>query len=170
MPSGRGSSSASSVLLAEAIRVGTAPARNYSLAEADSIIPVGALVAQKLYGKTRPVPGHCLRGDRGLGQVMNGCESAPMKTRVIMPSCTTSPSVRPAAFTDTPPRRRGIFGGMPALKKFPSFEEGAGAVPGKVRDGRREVRTPSYLQLSAIVVTDVRLIRSAPSCRTRVLP
>jgi uncharacterized protein len=53
MPSGRGSSSASSVL-AEAIRRGTAPAA-IILASADAIIAVGAIVARKLYGKACPV-------------------------------------------------------------------------------------------------------------------
>jgi predicted aconitase with swiveling domain len=53
MPSGRGSSSASSVL-AEAIRRGTAPAA-IILATPDPIIVVGAIVARKLYGKTCPI-------------------------------------------------------------------------------------------------------------------
>ena len=53
MPSGRGSSSASSVL-AEAIRRGTAPAA-IILTIADPIITVGAIVAHKLYGRTCPV-------------------------------------------------------------------------------------------------------------------
>jgi predicted aconitase with swiveling domain len=53
MPSGRGSSSASSVL-AEAIRRGTAPAA-IILTIADPIITVGAIVARKLYGKACPV-------------------------------------------------------------------------------------------------------------------
>jgi predicted aconitase with swiveling domain len=53
MPSGRGSSSASSVL-AEAIRLGTAPA-GLILAEPDPIITVGAIVAAKLYGTHCPV-------------------------------------------------------------------------------------------------------------------
>jgi uncharacterized protein len=53
MPSGRGSSSASSVL-AEAIRVQTAPA-GILLAEPDSILAVGAIVAQKLYGIAVPI-------------------------------------------------------------------------------------------------------------------
>ena len=53
MPSGRGSSSSSSVL-AEAIRAGTAPAA-IVLAEPDDIILLGALVAQELYGITCPV-------------------------------------------------------------------------------------------------------------------
>jgi predicted aconitase with swiveling domain len=53
MPSGRGSSSASSVL-AEAIRRGTAPAA-IILAMPDAIVAVGAIVAEKLYGKICPV-------------------------------------------------------------------------------------------------------------------
>lgn len=53
MPSGRGSSSASSVL-AEAIRRGVAPAA-IILAIPDPIITVGAIVARKLYDKTCPV-------------------------------------------------------------------------------------------------------------------
>ena len=48
MPSGRGSSSSSSVL-AEAIRAGTAPAA-IVLLEADPIIALGAIVARELYG------------------------------------------------------------------------------------------------------------------------
>jgi len=53
MPSGRGSSSSSSVL-AEAIRLGTAPLA-ILLAEPDEILVLGALVAQHLYGRTCPV-------------------------------------------------------------------------------------------------------------------
>ena len=53
MPSGRGSSSSSSVL-AEAIRVGTAPAA-IVLGEADPIFALGAIVARELYGKVTPV-------------------------------------------------------------------------------------------------------------------
>jgi predicted aconitase with swiveling domain len=53
MPSGRGSSSASSVL-AEAIRRGTAPAA-IVIAMPDPIITVGAIVAAKLYGKNCPI-------------------------------------------------------------------------------------------------------------------
>ena len=53
MPSGRGSSSASSVL-AEAIRLGTAPAA-IILAEPDPIITVGAIIAARLYGRLCPV-------------------------------------------------------------------------------------------------------------------
>ncbi len=53
MTSGRGSSSASSVL-AEAIRLRTAPAA-FVLAERDEIIALGALVAEEIYGVTTPI-------------------------------------------------------------------------------------------------------------------
>ena len=53
MPSGRGSSSSSSVL-AEAVRLGTAPLA-ILLAEPDEILMLGALVAQHLYARTCPV-------------------------------------------------------------------------------------------------------------------
>jgi len=53
MPSGRGSSSASTAL-AEAIRLGTAPAA-IVLTEMDEILTAGAIVAARLYGRTCPV-------------------------------------------------------------------------------------------------------------------
>jgi predicted aconitase with swiveling domain len=53
MPSGRGSSSSSSIL-AEAIRLGTAPAA-IVLDEPDGVLVVGALVAETLYGTTCPI-------------------------------------------------------------------------------------------------------------------
>jgi hypothetical protein len=53
MPSGRGSSSSSTVL-AEAIRAGTGPV-GIVLRERDDIIAVGALVAGELYGIRVPV-------------------------------------------------------------------------------------------------------------------
>lgn len=53
MPSGRGSSSSSSVL-AEAIRAGTAPAA-IVLAEPDPILALGAIVARELYDVAMPV-------------------------------------------------------------------------------------------------------------------
>ena len=53
MPSGRGSSSSSSVL-AEAIRLGTAPLA-ILLAEPDEILVLGALVAEYLYRRTCPI-------------------------------------------------------------------------------------------------------------------
>ena len=64
MPSGRGSSSSSSVL-AEAIRAGTAPAA-IVLGEADPILALGAIVARELFGTTIPVivtAGSALRTD-----------------------------------------------------------------------------------------------------------
>lgn len=53
MPSGRGSSSSSSVL-AEAVRAGTAPVA-IVLLEPDPIVALGALVARELYGVAVPV-------------------------------------------------------------------------------------------------------------------
>jgi predicted aconitase with swiveling domain len=53
MPCGRGSSSGSSIL-AEAIRRGTAPA-GLILTDADPILTVGSIVAQKLYGLSIPI-------------------------------------------------------------------------------------------------------------------
>lgn len=62
MPSGRGSSSSSSVL-AECLRAGTAPAA-IVLAEADPILALGAIVARELYGRTIPVVVSGARGPR----------------------------------------------------------------------------------------------------------
>lgn len=53
LPAGRGSSSASSILL-EAVRAETAPAAIIT-AEADGILALGAVVAQEIYGRTPPV-------------------------------------------------------------------------------------------------------------------
>lgn len=53
MPGGRGSSSSSTVL-AEAIRLGTAPAA-IVLTEPDAIIVLGALIARELYGTAVPI-------------------------------------------------------------------------------------------------------------------
>ena len=53
MPSARGSSSGATVL-AESIRLGTAPA-GIVLGEPDGIIAIGALVAAELYGRGVPV-------------------------------------------------------------------------------------------------------------------
>lgn len=53
LPSGRGSSSASSVI-AEAVRLGTAPIA-LVLAELDEIILLGAFVANELYDQALPV-------------------------------------------------------------------------------------------------------------------
>lgn len=53
MSAGRGSSSASSVI-AEAIRLGTAPA-GMVMVSADEIVALGAIVADELYGTPMPV-------------------------------------------------------------------------------------------------------------------
>lgn len=53
LPAGRGSSSASSILL-EAVRLNTAPAAIIT-AEPDPILALGATVAQELYARTVPV-------------------------------------------------------------------------------------------------------------------
>lgn len=53
LPVGRGSSSASSILL-EAVRQGTAPAA-IILAETDAILALGAAVAREMYAKAPPV-------------------------------------------------------------------------------------------------------------------
>lgn len=53
LPAGRGSSSASSILL-EAVRAGTAPAAIIT-AEVDPILALGAAVARELYAQSPPV-------------------------------------------------------------------------------------------------------------------
>ena len=53
MPAGRGSSSASSILL-EAVRLGTAPAAIIT-AEPDPILALGAAVARELYNTAPPI-------------------------------------------------------------------------------------------------------------------
>jgi predicted aconitase with swiveling domain len=53
MPFGRGSSSASSILL-EAVRLGTAPAAILTR-ETDGILALGAVVAREMYGNCPPV-------------------------------------------------------------------------------------------------------------------
>ncbi len=53
LPGGRGSSSASSILL-ESVRVGTAPAAIIT-SEPDGILTLGAIVSRTLYGKGPPV-------------------------------------------------------------------------------------------------------------------
>jgi predicted aconitase with swiveling domain len=53
LPAGRGSSSASSILL-EAVRLGTAPAAILT-AEEDAILALGAAVARELYDRAPPV-------------------------------------------------------------------------------------------------------------------
>lgn len=69
LPSGRGSSSSSTVL-AEAIRLGTGPA-GIVLGEPDDIIAIGALVAAELYGIHVPV---VLAAPGPLADVVDGDE------------------------------------------------------------------------------------------------
>ena len=67
MPFGRGSSSASSVL-AEAVRLGTAPV-GFVLQERDEIIALGCLVAEEIYGTITPV---VVADPRDLGVIQAG--------------------------------------------------------------------------------------------------
>lgn len=67
MPSGRGSSS-SSYVLAEAIRVGTAPAA-IVLREPDGIVALGAIVVRELYGTRLPV---VVLGGDGYDAIVDG--------------------------------------------------------------------------------------------------
>ena len=53
LPAGRGSSSASSILL-ESVRVGTAPVAIIT-AEPDAILALGAAVAREMYGQAPPI-------------------------------------------------------------------------------------------------------------------
>ncbi|MDH3298946.1 MAG: DUF126 domain-containing protein [Acidimicrobiia bacterium] len=53
MPSGRGSSSASSILV-EMVRLGTAPAA-FVLRSPDEMLTIGSLVADELYGRVVPI-------------------------------------------------------------------------------------------------------------------
>jgi uncharacterized protein len=88
MPSGRGSSSSSSVL-AEAIRLGTAPLA-ILLAEADAILVLGALVAEYLYGRTCPV---VVLPDSARGTIATGDQVAVSGGRVTV--ARTEPPAEP---------------------------------------------------------------------------
>jgi predicted aconitase with swiveling domain len=80
MPVGKGSSSASSILL-ESVRLGTAPAA-ILLAEPDAILALGSAVARELYGESPPVvvldsdryrrikPGQWLETEAGTSEVL----------------------------------------------------------------------------------------------------
>lgn len=67
LPCGRGSSSASSILL-EAVRLGTAPAAIITN-EPDGILALGAVVAQELYGVALPV---LVLDDMAYARLQNG--------------------------------------------------------------------------------------------------
>jgi hypothetical protein len=77
MPSGRGSSSSSSVL-AEAIRAGRAPAA-IVLREPDPILALGAIVARELYGETMPVVVATVATIRGRVRVIAEQETASIQ-------------------------------------------------------------------------------------------
>jgi predicted aconitase/predicted aconitase with swiveling domain len=77
MPVGRGSSSASSILL-EAVRLGTTPAA-ILLAEPDAILALGAAVARELYGVAPPVA--VLDAETYAG-IQNGTQVGVMNARI----------------------------------------------------------------------------------------
>lgn len=70
MPHGRGSSSSASVL-AECIRLGTAPA-GLILRDIDEILVVGALVANELYGSNFPIAVGDVPKPGGDGWILDG--------------------------------------------------------------------------------------------------
>ncbi len=72
LPHGRGSSSSSSVL-AEMIRIGTGPA-GIVLDEPDSIMVIGALVADRLYGTRCPIVVASATPEGGSAWRINGAE------------------------------------------------------------------------------------------------
>jgi predicted aconitase with swiveling domain len=79
MPYGRGSSSSSSVL-AEAMRLGTAPAA-FILEESDPILVIGALVAGRLYQASCPVlVGPIPMENTGLWEI--DCDKSPPVTKM----------------------------------------------------------------------------------------
>ena len=92
MPSGRGSSSSSSVL-AEAVRLGSSPAGIVFLAP-DPILVLGSIVAQELYG--RHVPVLTLDGS-AYGSIRSGdvlridTEGGEAVVRVDPPDASTQP-------------------------------------------------------------------------------
>lgn len=96
MPSGRGSSSSSTVL-AEAIRAGTGPV-GIVLLHADSILTLGAVVACILYGVERPV---VVLGEGGYRRAKSG-----MHVSVEAPRGSGTATVRISA-NEGRPRRRG---------------------------------------------------------------
>ena len=81
MPSGRGSSSSSSVL-AETIRRGTGP-RGIVLAHPDPILTVGAIVAQALYDLRCPIVICPIDGLRS-GDILRISATAPDATEICL--------------------------------------------------------------------------------------
>jgi 2-haloacid dehalogenase len=102
MPSGRGSSSSSSVL-AESIRLGTAPLA-ILLADPDDILVLGALVAEYLYGRTCPI---VVLPDAATGTIATGDHVKVQGDRITL----TRPRGRPGA---GPPARPAASAGPPA--------------------------------------------------------
>ncbi|CAN5166969.1 DUF126 domain-containing protein [soil metagenome] len=80
LPSGRGSSSSSSVL-AEAIRRGTGP-RALILRHPDPILAVGAMVAAELYGRSCPVVVLGAEDHDALGEGVLEVEAGPHRAVV----------------------------------------------------------------------------------------
>ena len=133
MPSGRGSSSSSSVL-AEAIRLGTAPLA-ILLAEPDEILVLGALVAGYLYARTCPIvvlpgdhAGAIATGDRvevhgdlvsvvrsqARPRNLDGSRERPDDDRPTIPRPTDPPAAidQPAAANDGANMRLGDFSAL----------------------------------------------------------
>jgi hypothetical protein len=94
MPSGRGSSSSSSVL-AESIRLGTAPLA-ILLSAPDDILVLGALVAEYLYARTCPI---VVLPDGAAGAIATGDHVEVHGDRIAV--------LRPR---DRPDRARGLPG------------------------------------------------------------
>jgi uncharacterized protein len=90
LPSGRGSSSSSSVL-AEAIRLGTAPLA-ILLAEPDEILVLGALVAAYLYGRTCPI---VVMPPSARGAIATGDQVAVSGDRVTLAGSGPPPEAEP---------------------------------------------------------------------------
>jgi predicted aconitase with swiveling domain len=101
MPSGRGSSSSSSVL-AEAILLGTAPLA-ILLADPDEILVLGALVAEYLYARTCPI---VVLPDDSAGTVATGDHVEVHGNRVTL----VRPQPRPGAGARDPGRSGPVRG------------------------------------------------------------
>jgi predicted aconitase with swiveling domain len=101
MPSGRGSSSSSSVL-AESIRLGTAPLA-ILLSDPDDILVLGALVAEYLYGRTCPI---VVLPDGAAATIATGDHLEVHGNRIIV----VQPRAHPAAGARDPGRAVPVRG------------------------------------------------------------
>jgi uncharacterized protein len=101
MPSGRGSSSSSSVL-AESIRLGTAPLA-ILLWDPDDILVLGALVAEYLYARTCPI---VALPDAPTGTIATGDHVKVQGDRITL----TRPRGRPGAGEPDPGRAGPVRG------------------------------------------------------------